>query len=103
VLEYCANWELHPASAGLGMLSGRFLVGSYPGLICFAISWQMPLRVPSPVAHSPHHPFAPSPIRVSTANYELLNSFWPDLPILQLRDILPSTVDPLIGPLSRNP
>jgi len=23
VLEYCANWELHPASAGLGMLSER--------------------------------------------------------------------------------
>ena len=22
VLEYCANWELHPASAGLGVLAG---------------------------------------------------------------------------------
>jgi hypothetical protein len=22
VSEYCANWELHPASAGLGLLSG---------------------------------------------------------------------------------
>jgi hypothetical protein len=31
-LEYCADWELHPAPAGLGLLSGRVLGASYPGL-----------------------------------------------------------------------
>jgi hypothetical protein len=32
VLECCANWELHPASAGLGVLSGRISLGSEPRL-----------------------------------------------------------------------
>jgi hypothetical protein len=33
VLEYCAKSELHPASAGLGMLKGRQITGAMIGLI----------------------------------------------------------------------
>jgi hypothetical protein len=37
VMEYCANRELHPACAGLGVLSGRVLLPVYPGLKAWAI------------------------------------------------------------------